>query len=629
MAELRHGFTTKEEWKQYFDLYFEKIEEIEQLMLVTNEGDDFYLWLNAYEERSKSIRQMYLNNDNYLDQHIYYFLNDPVRWEENVSDALLAYLFRYCTRFQDIEAAFKIASSLLEFYEQRHHEIAVMKCCYVLVTCYTFLDAVHFKSTILKLCKKGTILYRKHYQELSEEERSLGLSIYDFEGIAMYEFIRTGKEISETFDDILYPAFCERIEVITTFIESADLNLEINDIVPFMKKSWINIFTSLIAKADKGAITPNVVHILYELAYQQASETEGRSQIGQIIDQSIVFICEYHLGIQDTDSLYEFMMAKIDELPDRKVISAIEFNEESFNALTLYTNVIDHIDVSIEKKRYAAHVLLQRMSKSCNMRQKSNFLEHIIDLAIYNYVVYMLKYCSDEETMLKELIWFTVLRQTQTAVHTIMVCKLACCIITSMIEEFPNLVADKLRVSIQQIKNHKEKIIDYVRNAALLHDTGKILCTNVINMQYRKLIPIEFETIQFHPITSGEILKAIPLLAKYHDIAIGHHKSYLGTYGYPASFDPLLSKDKFIIDLITICDTIDAATDNLGRNYSNTKTLYTVLEEVYEERGTRYSPEIIAFLIDHPNLQKELSQLLMPGRKESYRFIYDMLSEQE
>lgn len=58
----------------------------------------------------------------------------------------------------------------------------------------------------------------------------------------------------------------------------------------------------------------------------------------------------------------------------------------------------------------------------------------------------------------------------------------------------------------EDVRKKEKELIDFIENGALLHDVGKILCTNVINMQYRKLIDIEFQVIKYHPSTSFKIL---------------------------------------------------------------------------------------------------------------------------
>lgn len=626
MAMLSHGFTTREEWKNFFDNYFQRIYEIDDFIYTVSKDDaDFEHWFIAYKKRSEIIHDLYLKNDKYLERHVHYFLNKKNTWVQEVADALLFYMFRYCTRFQDVEAAYKIASSLLEYYEKNGNEKAIMKCCFVLITCYAFLDSIHFRDSILQLCKRGISLYEKHYDELSEEEKSMGLSLYDFESIGMYEFLRPDSKLSHTFDTVLYPAYKKRMYAIKRFMNEADMEMECNKVLPYMKKCWISAFSSIIVKIHKGELNEKQVHKIYEIILKQyEEEITDHAAKGNIINECILHMCEYHKELIDDEFLYEYIKEKLYILPDKKVFSIEDFDDELLNVLTLFSCMIIVLQVNKTKKVYLAEELLHRLANICSMRQKNNYLEHAIDLAIYNYVVPLLKYCHNDESMFLNFLSFTVLRQIQTAIHSIMVSKLAGTMLSDILKQKPEVIAEALHLDTQFVKQHKNEMLEYVKKAALLHDTGKIICTTVINMQYRKLIDIEFKTIQYHPVTSAEILQTIPELSCFSDIAQGHHKSYDGTYGYPEAFNNVNSPQKIFLDLISLCDSLDAATDIYGRNYVTPKEFITVLQEFKAGMGTRYSPFLVNFLTVNTDLQKKLKVILETGRRDAYRFVYDL-----
>ena len=88
-----------------------------------------------------------------------------------------------------------------------------------------------------------------------------------------------------------------------------------------------------------------------------------------------------------------------------------------------------------------------------------------------------------------------------------------------------------------------------------------------------------------HPETGAKDLASVPDFACYADIAHGHHRTYDGTGGYPDDFDILHSPCRPVIDLVHICDCLDAATDYLSRNYHNAKDFDTVLSELADGRA--------------------------------------------
>ena len=70
-----------------------------------------------------------------------------------------------------------------------------------------------------------------------------------------------------------------------------------------------------------------------------------------------------------------------------------------------------------------------------------------------------------------------------------------------------------------------------------------------------------------------------------------------------------------MIDLITLSDCLDAATDNLGRNYQRAKKVSAVLEEFAAGSGTRYNPDLVHLLLTDAHLNARLCNLAGPERE--------------
>lgn len=73
----------------------------------------------------------------------------------------------------------------------------------------------------------------------------------------------------------------------------------------------------------------------------------------------------------------------------------------------------------------------------------------------------------------------------------------------------------------------------------------------IIETQHRPLTDEEFGIIRSHPNRGGQYLSIDEDLARYVDIARGHHKFYNGKGGYPNDFDNTASPERFMIDIIT------------------------------------------------------------------------------
>lgn len=110
-------------------------------------------------------------------------------------------------------------------------------------------------------------------------------------------------------------------------------------------------------------------------------------------------------------------------------------------------------------------------------------------------------------------------------------------------------------------------------------------------------------------------------------MAVGHHKTYDGQYGYPMEFDNVHAPDKILIDIVSICDSLDAATDYLGRSYAKNKSFGQVLQELQRGSGCRYSKEIVEVIAKSEPLQKELEKLLLYDREIICLKLYTKMKE--
>lgn len=215
-------------------------------------------------------------------------------------------------------------------------------------------------------------------------------------------------------------------------------------------------------------------------------------------------------------------------------------------------------------------------------------------------------------------------RQIATYFHSHMVETISEMFVDSLFKYRPDLLLPVVEAhSVSELHDLTDGIREYIRKSALLHDIGKNFIPDVINMQTRRLTDEEFAVIKKHPRIGAESIDEDFIL--YHDIILGHHRSYDCRSGYPMEFDPSGSSVKIIIDLIAICDSLDAATDYLGRNYAIRKDLSTVVRELREGAGTRYNPDLVALIETDEDLYNRLNELITHGREDLY---YDLFLEQ-
>lgn len=132
-----------------------------------------------------------------------------------------------------------------------------------------------------------------------------------------------------------------------------------------------------------------------------------------------------------------------------------------------------------------------------------------------------------------------------------------------------------------------------VREAALLHDIGKIGISDAILTKPGELTPEEFGAIREHPAMGAEIVESIPLLA-HHAPAVRHHHERFDGGGYPGGLYghhiPLAAR------IIAVADALDALGSN--RSYRGSMPFDAAVAEIGKASGKQFDPEIVGVVTD-------------------------------
>jgi HD-GYP domain-containing protein (c-di-GMP phosphodiesterase class II) len=133
-----------------------------------------------------------------------------------------------------------------------------------------------------------------------------------------------------------------------------------------------------------------------------------------------------------------------------------------------------------------------------------------------------------------------------------------------------------------------------LRQAAPLHDVGKIGIPDSILLKRGRLTREEFERMKAHTSVGAAMLagRNFPLLEMAEEIAMSHHERWDGT-GYPRGIDaeaiPLAAR------IVAVADVFDALTH--ARPYKKAWTVTDAIAEISRQRGKQFDGAIVdAFL---------------------------------
>ncbi|MBO6214444.1 MAG: HD domain-containing protein, partial [Lachnospiraceae bacterium] len=209
-----------------------------------------------------------------------------------------------------------------------------------------------------------------------------------------------------------------------------------------------------------------------------------------------------------------------------------------------------------------------------------------------------------------------------TYVHTLQVADIACCLAEHLAMKNPEFFYIKATDSEKTTHSKMAHILHNLYNSALCHDFGKLAMIDSIFIYGRELLDREYDIIHMHTLVGYEMLSRHLSTKECAPAALEHHLWFDGSSGYPEGYSKIPS---FYASIIAVADSIDAATDNIGRSYRPGKSLDDICSELKSESGTRYAPYVIDLLND-PSVLTDLSFLLTDGRKNHYKNTFLLLN---
>lgn len=140
-----------------------------------------------------------------------------------------------------------------------------------------------------------------------------------------------------------------------------------------------------------------------------------------------------------------------------------------------------------------------------------------------------------------------------------------------------------------------EQQAELLRQAAPMHDVGKIGIPDAILLKPGRLTPDEFDHMKQHAAIGAQILanSSSPLLQLAHKLAIEHHEKWDGS-GYPSG----LKGEQISVEgrIVAIADVFDALTSK--RPYKEAWGVEEALEHMQAQAGKHFDPHLINLFVN-------------------------------
>lgn len=631
---------TRNNIAELYEKYRKNLEKEEYLNGSMLKSGDEESWLLNLQKKSSELRRIYTENEAMLNLYLRPLLQQEMLMTDELAEELYEQLLimnanGYCDRVMCVEAG----EALLKYLEKQNKWEKWIRICHILGGFYSRYSNLEDTEKSLKYfgLERECIA---HYAEIEDWDirRGILFSFYNYAVVWNNSSVYRKFADREQREEYLQRVIRETDWAISVYDDGQirALDGERYDLDELKEELSYDIFGSFICgcskKSDFSAAmlerSGKVIESLYENAQKDCPEkfqipdeiycnywkmeyflnNISLEKYIQMITEYCDFVLEHGYRQEDMDFIdSRYFQVNMYHIPNLVSVDGVKNDSEIFEKVKAY--------VLPRFRNFVEHLPRSENSVFIN----GPLWEAITDLA---------ENVGTEEIDIYYFLNILLNRNENLAIDAAMVKRLSLSILQKILDRKPELLVGTAGYkSVVEVLEHREQLELILTQAALLYDVGKGKAVDEVGTTDRRLEESEKEVIRYHAQDGYEILKSLHFDDTICDIARGHHRYYDGTGGYPENYDNTSSRARFLTDLIYICDSMNAATDSIGRSYRKAKNFEDFVEELRLGAGIQYNPDIVALILEEEELYRELFYQCSAGRTAvCYEIYHDFIS---
>lgn len=353
----------------------------------------------------------------------------------------------------------------------------------------------------------------------------------------------------------------------------------------------------------------------YVYRRQEKIAQAGEKAIG-IRTQYVYAAARYHAGLISAEELLEVLFG-ICEAADLH-----DFSSDNIWAVLYTPEYLMHYLSGLPKEKQEERK--SRLKRAFEKQREYLFLlpKNEYGQQVSRSISSIASYLSGQDVQFfRQLLGYILACHPPTYVHSTMVALLTRRFCQQIAGVKPQLLSGTFGYDgVQEVLENLEELLEKAYLGGLYHDLGKCMLLNYVGLYSRKLLEEEFACIKLHASFGCSLLEAFHM-EDLACIAHYHHRTYDRLGGYPNCEGASPERIRRIVDIVTVVDSLDAGTDNVGRSYAAAKSYGQLVEELRRGKGTRYASEIVE-LLDDPVFYEDIRQFIAEKRNQVYLDIY-------
>lgn len=614
------------------------MEQEEYLQENSLRAEDQEGWVERLKQNAQIQRQLYVENEALLNLYIRPFLSGEIQLTDSLADEFLKQVQDYHAAGYDDEVICVDVSYLLETYFRRRGNrdglLWIAQYLGNILNTYD-TDAEYRRALEYFDLVRG---YLKDYFSIEDWKlrRSILFAFYNYPivlvncrkvakdggGRQMQEqMMREAARAAEVYDDPAIRA----------------LDGERYDLDGLKKELLHDLYGNWVCGMEKNERLEGEFAVRADEAltglYRQSLEENPDPYAMEDTIYCNYWKCQYVCGKITLQEFLEKYLGYCKYVQEHGNLDSEDFVNSSYYQVCMYDipNVLDQAEKLEPQERKAVQDYCMRVFGTFVRELPRTRSASYVNVSLIDTLCQILPYMPEELLDFRFLMDITVNRDAATMIHSVIVQQLSVTFLREILDRKPELLVGVWGMkNVVEVLENRGKLETFVSEAALVHDIGKIGLTDIVNRQIRKLNDREMKHLRMHPVIGCRVAGQTSCLRKYRDVILGHHKNYDGRGGYPEDYDGSGSPVRVLVNLIQICDCMEAATDSIGRSYKREKSMDELIRELAAGAGQRYNPELVRFLQENTGLVETLGYICTFGRNRVYYETYsEFLSEEQ
>ncbi len=308
----------------------------------------------------------------------------------------------------------------------------------------------------------------------------------------------------------------------------------------------------------------------------------------------------------------------------------MERNEQDYTLEGTYYNMFlpalyaDYISKDADcrmKKKEIMQLMYRRMTKYVR-RMPDNQLSSAIQKQLLSCVTTFAEYPDGllEKDFILDLV---ACRNPDGYVSSRMAAAVAEMLVYRAVSTAPELLIGALGCrNAQEVQQRRDELRTFAYEGCLLHNVGIMSFNHFVRHIARSWVEEEKDMYQCH-VWSGKImLEQSESTRPYVWAAMGHHRFYDGSGGYPDSYRREQDPNPMLTDLISAAVHLVRLLDDRMHLTSQPIGLEDALSQIRADAGSRLAPHWAGILCE---LEPELREYLKDGQVKAYEEAFDLL----